>query len=131
MHTGLPMNITTGSDISQTGINSDRPNLVLSNAYLSTSDPRYFLNRGAFQNQAPGTFGNLGRDVLIAPGAVNFDFALSRTFRYRERWRLEARGEAFNAINHTNFNAPTTNLSNSKFGVIQSARATPAFCSSP
>ncbi|HZT33805.1 MAG TPA: TonB-dependent receptor [Bryobacteraceae bacterium] len=121
VHSGLPMNITTGTDISQTGINADRPNLTLSDAYLAASDPRYYLNRAAFQNQAPGTFGNLGRDVLIAPGAVNVDFALSRLFHYRERWQVEARAEAFNAINHANFNAPTTNLSNSKFGVIQGA----------
>jgi hypothetical protein len=48
--------------------------------------------------------------------------ALSRLFRYRERWQLEARAEAFNAINHANFDGPTTNLSNSKFGIIASAQ---------
>lgn len=59
--------------------------------------------------------------MLIAPGAVNFDFSLSRLFRYRERYELEARAEAFNAINHPNFHAPNLNLSTSTFGVITSA----------
>ena len=40
-----------------------------------------YLNPACFWTQAPGTFGNLGRDVLRAPGAINFDFALTRTFR--------------------------------------------------
>jgi hypothetical protein len=35
--------------------------------------------------------------------------------------RLEARGEAFNVINHTNFADPTTNLSSSNFGRILNA----------
>jgi hypothetical protein len=77
-----------------------------------------------------GTFGNLGRDVLVAPRAFNFDLAFSRTFPFRERWRLEARAEAFNLINHTNFNAPSTALSSSTFGVINGA-GDPAFCSWP
>ena len=106
MRSGLPMNITDGADISQTGIGLDRPNLILPNAYLSTSNPTLYLNRAAFQNQAAGTFGNLGRNVLIGPGAINFDVALTRTFRIRERWQLTPRAEAFNVINHTNFAAP-------------------------
>jgi hypothetical protein len=91
-----------------------------------------FINRAAFQTQAPGTFGNLGRDVVSGPGMVELDCALSRIFRLRERWQLEARAEAFNVINHPNFvgsnptlypsqTALTTTLSSSTFGQIQSA----------
>ena len=121
VHTGLPINITDGQDISQTGIGLDRPNLVSTAAYVHASDPRSYLARGAFQTQAPGTFGNLGRDAFTAPGTVNFDLALSRTFHMTERWQLESRAEAFNVINHTNFNGPTTGLNSSNFGVINSA----------
>jgi hypothetical protein len=120
MHTGIVMNVTTGVDTSQTGIGLDRPNLVLPNAYLSASDPTRYLNRAAFQNQAAGTFGNLGRDVLVPPGAVNFDLSLSRRFHITERWQLEGRAEALNVINHPNFAAPGTTLSSSAFGVITS-----------
>lgn len=129
---GLPLNITDGTDISQTGIGLDRPNLILPNAYSSGSNPLYVINRAAFQNQAAGTFGTLGRNALVGPGAVNVDFSLSRTFHFRERWGLEARAEAFNVINHPNFvgTNPTvrpaqtglsTSLNSSTFGVIQSA----------
>jgi outer membrane receptor protein involved in Fe transport len=121
MRTGIPMNISTGADISQTGIGLDRPNLILPNVYLSASDPTRLLNRAAFQNQAAGTFGNLGRDVLHAPSTISFDLALSRIFHFKERWQLEARAEAFNVINHARFNAPSTTLSSSTFGVITGA----------
>lgn len=115
------MLVQVGTDISQTGIGNDRPDLIAPNsAYLSGSNPIYYLNRAAFQNPAPGTFGTLGRDALFGPGQVSFNLALSRTFHLKERWRLEGRFEAFNVINHANFNLPNVTFSNSQFGVISS-----------
>ncbi|MBV9081837.1 MAG: TonB-dependent receptor, partial [Acidobacteriaceae bacterium] len=107
---GLPVTVTTGKDNSLTGINLDRPNLVPGvNPYSASIGPQLqWFNINAFSPNAPGTFGNLGRDVLRGPGQVNVDLALSRIFALTERYRLEARGEAFNAINHTNFNLPRT-----------------------
>jgi hypothetical protein len=46
--------------------------------------------------------------------------ALSRRFSLSERYRLEARFEAFNMVNHTNFAAPAATLSSSSFGRITS-----------
>jgi hypothetical protein len=121
IYSGLPMNIADGTDIAQNGINSDRPNLVSPNVYLSATDARFYADRSAFEIGPAGAFGNLGRNVLVAPGTLNFDMSLSRTFAMTERWRLEARAEAFNVINHTNFKGPATALNSSKFGVITSA----------
>jgi Carboxypeptidase regulatory-like domain len=123
VHSGQPINITDGTDIMQNGINSDRPNLLSADPYYgsSSADSRYWVQRSAFQIGGPEAFGNFGRDVLVAPGAFNFDFSLSRTFVFHERWRLEARAEAFNAINHANYNGPATGLNSSTFGVISSA----------
>jgi hypothetical protein len=120
-HTGLPVNVATGTDNSRSGVGLDRPNLVLPNAYNSALGPSLqFLNAAAFQPNAVGSFGNLGRDVLYGPGLLQLDAALSRLFSFTERFRLEARFEAFNAINHTNFSAPATTLSSSSFGRISS-----------
>ena len=88
-----------------------------------------YLNPAAFTQNAPGTFGNLGRNVLNYPGLAQLDVALSRSFSVRERLKLEARGEAFNAINHTNLTAYTasaysglsTALNSKTFGRITSA----------
>lgn len=123
VRSGLPMLVGAGTDISQTGIGLDRPDLIAPNStYVSGSNPVYYLNRAAFQNPAAGTFGTLGRYPLIGPGVFNFDLALSRTFHLTERWRLEGRFEAFNVINHPNLNAPNVTFSNSQFGVITSAQ---------
>ena len=57
---------------------------------------------------AAGTVGNLGRNTTREPSEFNLDLAVARTFPIRERLRFEIRGEAFNFLNHTNFNAPNT-----------------------
>lgn len=119
--TGLPMNVTTGTDNSLTGVGQDRPNLISPTPYNSEWGPKLqFLTAAAFQANALGTFGSLGRDALFSPGLFQLDAALSRLFSITERCRLEARFEAFNAINHTNFAAPTTALNSSTFGRITS-----------
>ena len=121
MATGFAINITAGRDNSLTGIGLDRPNQVLPNVMSTDSNPRVFLNPAAFAQNATGTFGNLGRTAIHGPGRINFDAALSRTFRLHEKYRLEARFEAFNSINHTNYGNPTTALTSATFGRITSA----------
>ena len=113
--------MTTGTDASLTGVNQDRPNLILPSAYPDNKTPGAFLNRAAFQANAPGTYGNLGRDAVNGPRQVNVDVALSRNFQFRERWRIEARSEAFNMINRANYSNPTTSLNSSNFGRILAA----------
>jgi hypothetical protein len=116
---GSPLNVVTGTDTSLTGIdtsgNLDRPNLIAGvNPYVKTSQSTVqWLNPGAFKANAPGTYGNLGRDVLRGPASLNFDAALSRIFDIHESIRLEFRAEGFNVINHTNFLQPSAT-----YGVI-------------
>jgi hypothetical protein len=107
---GQPLNVTVGKDNSLTGLNNDRPNLVLTNTAATntvcnngTTACRQFLNPAAFSANALGTFGNLGHNALRGPSTVNFDAALSRLFRVTERYSLQARVDAFNVLNHTNF----------------------------
>jgi hypothetical protein len=117
--TSPPVNSIVAADISQTGVGLDRPNLVGGcNPY---GNPQVYLNSACFQVQAAGTFGNLGRNVLIGPGAINVDVALTRTFRFRERWQLTPRAEVFNVINHANFANTGTILGSPQFGVINVA----------
>ena len=121
-YTGLPVNVVTGKDNSLTGEGLDRPNLVSTNTTNAEIGPRLqWLNPAAFTPNPLGTFGNLGRNAVRGPGQIYLDASLSRLFPLTERWRLEARVEAFNAINHTNFNAPNANLGSNTFGRITSA----------
>lgn len=112
---GQPLNLnygtpTEGTDFSRTGLGNDRPTQLLANPYAtsqncgSSSICVQFLNPQAFSTSIPvGTYGDVGRNAVRGPGMFEFDLALSRQFKIGERFRLEARGEAFNVINHTNF----------------------------
>ncbi len=120
--TGLAINLTLGRDNALTGVGLDRPNLVLPNPFSTDPNPRVYLNAAAFAaNTVLGTYSNLGRTAVHGPGRLNFDTSLSRTFRFKERYRIEARFEGFNVINHTNYNNPTTAFSSSNFGKILAA----------
>ncbi len=124
-HTGLPFDITTGQDNSKTGVGRDRPVQVLPDIYSSnwgSSLPQY-LNGAAFVPNATGTFGNVAHNVAVGPGTFEFDASLSRIFAITERWRLEARAEGFNVLNHTNFAAPNSNLSSSTYGQITATQS--------
>ncbi len=138
---GQPLNVTVGKDNSLTGLNNDRPNLMLTDWHATnpvcnngTTPCVQFLNPAAFTANLPGTFGNLGRNALRGPNTVNFDVALSRMFKLTERFSLQARTDAFNVLNHTNFvgaispagtvtgySTLSTNLSASTFGRVQAA----------
>lgn len=123
--TGAALTVTTGKDYSYIGNNpvTDRPNLIEPNAvYNSDIGPGLkWLSPAAFQSNAVGTFGNLGRDIIRGPGVFNFDFGLSRVFKIRESKNIEARLEIFNILNHTNLGAPNLTQTSSTFGVITTA----------
>jgi hypothetical protein len=61
---------------------------------------------GPYARPAAGTFGNLGRDTLFAPGLWNADLSLAKEFNLTERVRFQLRAEAFNAFNHVNLGGP-------------------------
>ncbi len=122
MTSGMPMNITTGQNYSLNSVGLDRPNQILTNAVNSTWGPNLnYLNAAAFTHNPIGGFGNVGAYDLAGPGLISLDLSLVRFFQLTERFQLEARAEAFNAINHTNFNNPNTTETSSTFGRITSA----------
>jgi hypothetical protein len=121
-YTGQPFTITDGGkDISLSGQDQDRPNVVLPNQVIpSIQTQKEWFNQAAFAVQPTGTFGNSGRFNLYGPGSWNMDMALSRVFKFHERFGLEFRGEAFNFFNHANWNSPTVTIGSSTFGQITS-----------
>jgi hypothetical protein len=122
VRSGAPLNVTAGSDTSLTGVGQDRPNIIdPSLAIPANQSAASWLYRGAFANNAPGTYGNVGRDSFRGPNYVNLDFSLSRIFAVHEGWQLEVRGESFNALNHANLKNPNVTLSSSNFGIITTA----------
>ena len=47
-----------------------------------------------------------------------FDLGISENFKLAESWKLQLRGEFFNAMNHVNPGDPNLNLSAAQFGKI-------------
>jgi hypothetical protein len=131
-HTGLPVNITQSSEIPGS---SQRPNgdprlLKLANPTKNGAAVQYFdspqtdttnfaltptgpvyntINGVRTQIVATG-FGNVSRDSNRAPGEVDFDASVSKDFKIWESLNFQFRVDAFNVINHTNFQAPSGSL---------------------
>ena len=81
-----------------------------------------WFNTAAFAQPAAGALGNLGRNTERGPGVNNLDLALFKNFTVTRGIRLQFRLESFNALNHTQFAAVSTNLAASNFGVVTAAR---------
>jgi hypothetical protein len=85
-----------------------------------TPSPSCFPSSAQVQaNPALATYGTLPRNFFRGPSVVNMDMSLSKsTFLFRERVKLEIRGDFFNIFNHAEFNNPITNISSSQFGQV-------------
>jgi hypothetical protein len=86
-----------------------------------------WFNPAAFSTPPAYTFGNLGRNTVYVygPGLQTVDVALVPNFALKERLGFQIRGEAFNALNHTNLGTPNRFVNEPQFGTITDA-ATPA-----
>jgi len=127
LQSGLPFNVTTGTDVNLDGNNNDRANLM-GNPFLDPNRARSavtaaWFNTGAFVVPSAGTDGNTQRNLLTGPGSKNVDLALARNFKIRERLSLQARGEFTNAFNLVNLSNPTGSMNSALFGQIRSASA--------
>jgi hypothetical protein len=71
----------------------------------------YFVGSGSARRQVlPTAIGTLGRDVVRAPGELDLDLSVGRAFALKENLTFTIRAEAYNALNHTNFDAPSSSL---------------------
>src|SRR5262249_37789752 len=57
--------------------------------------PNQYFDVNVFELQPAGTIGNLGRNTLIGPALVNFDFSLFKEFRPAEGKTIQFRTEMF------------------------------------
>ncbi len=68
--------------------------------------PGKYFNPNSFIQPLPGTYGNVGRNVLQGPGLTELDLSLAKRFALSERFNLQFRAESFNLLNRANLNAP-------------------------
>jgi hypothetical protein len=102
------------------GNNLERPNLI-GNPNAGPKTPADWLNTAAFAVPAQNTFGTAGRNVVTGPGLTAFDLSLQKQVTLHESVKLQVRLDAYNALNHANFNLPGRIFGAANFGVISSA----------
>jgi hypothetical protein len=84
-----------------------------------------WFNRTAFAAPPVSSYrvGNEKRGVIEGPGFNHLDVGLFRNFNIYEGLVFQLRGEAYNALNHTNWQAVgTTATTSSSFGQVTSTR---------
>jgi hypothetical protein len=83
-----------------------------------------WFNRGAFDTPLPTEYraGNEKRGVIEGPGFSRLDVGLFRNFKITEGTSFQLRGEAFNTLNHTNYQGINTTATSTAFGQVTSAR---------
>jgi len=127
LQTGNPFTISA-PDVSGTGGNHDsRANCISDPFAGAASDPSayvssgsgFFINPAAFSAPTTGTFGSCRPYSVHGPGYEDVDLSLFKSFSITESKRLEFRTEFFNAFNHANFAAPSSNIAfPSSFGKV-------------
>jgi hypothetical protein len=126
--TGFPVTISSDGDRSlegslPNGVNNrslDRPDLAPGPLQLNgnpASGSPYF-NTSLFTPNAPGTPGTASRRFFHGPGAINFDLALHRSFKFTEARAMEFRLETFNTFNHAEFFGPVAVNGDSDSGLF-------------
>ncbi len=113
IQSGIPFSVLTGTGITPSNVNDflnspDRPDMLQPNAVLG-GITRYFDPK-AYALQEPGHLGNSPRNSVRGPGFADIDLSLTKQFKTSEKTNLEFRAEAFNLINHPNFDLPVNTL---------------------
>jgi len=126
LRSGFPQSVLSGFDNSLSANGRDFADVVGNPKRLAGVDPLVkWFNTAAFAQNAIGTFGNAGRNIIRGPSAFTVDVSLFKNFTAHESWKLQVRGEAFNVCNHGNLGDPTMTLSNANFGRILNTSTPP------
>jgi hypothetical protein len=131
IRSGRPFTVTNGNvDANLDGVATDRARLI-GNPFLSNPTADRWFNIEAFAQNPIVTGnpvdGNSPRNLLTGPGFTVVDMALSRDFRFAERYRLRLRVEGTNVFNIVNYDQPNSSvpanvLTSTTFGRISSAK---------
>ena len=130
---GAPFSVTNQTDRARTGDSRVRstsggqrpdynPLPGCSVNAVNPGNPSNYIRTECFSWPKLGQLGNLGRNTLRGPGLLTFDFSVLKNWQLRrEGVRLQFRAEAFNLLNHANFQAPKTKIFDGSGNVISTA----------
>lgn len=120
---GVALTTTDAADITGSPTEAARPDIV-GNAVISKGQrgESHFFNTAAFARPAKDSLGDAGKYNLRGPGINNLDMGLYKNIYLKERYRFQLRWEAYNALNHTQFNGVDTTALFNPAGVQTNAR---------
>ena len=118
---------TTGLDPGGVGLlvgpSTGRPDAVTNPQMGAPHHYPQWFNASAFTPVPAGQYrvGNAPTGNIVGPGYFNADVSLFKNVKLEGPLNVQLRAEAFNVLNHTNFNAISTAEQNSNFGQVTGA----------
>jgi hypothetical protein len=127
-NSGLPLAFTTTNNTNSFG-GSQFPDISDRSLLPIANQSRFaWFNMSVVSQPAAFTYGNAPRYLgeVRAQATNQMDLGLTKTFALPwENIKLNFRADAFNAFNHNQFSAPSTNFSALTFGQVTASRSTP------
>ncbi len=132
LRSGLPFTPTINGDVANTGVSSQRPQVVGTPQIVGSPSCWFYISANpscvaldpsgtnAFAAPATYTYGNGGRNILKADPLKQLDFTAMKNFRIDDKRSLEFRAEIFNLTNHPVFAAPSTAINSSSGAQVSS-----------
>ena len=130
LRSGIPFTPTINGDVANTGVTSQRPQVIGSPTYVGSPSCWFYVAANsactaldptgvsAFAAPATYTYGDGGRNTLRANGLKQVDFSMLKTIPFDEIRQLQLRAEVFNILNHPTFSAPGTAINSSTGGQV-------------
>jgi hypothetical protein len=122
LQSGAPFTVNLGTDRANIGSGpAQRPDATCDPNVGGAQTSQQWFNASCFSLPGPFTFGNAGRNTVLAPGYADVDTGLQKNVAMANGARLELRWEIFNLLNRTNFDVPNRTAFTLNFGRIFSA----------
>ncbi len=122
---GLPFTVTTSGTPTNTGASAGRADVVSGAArYPTTKTVKQWFNPAAFSVPTAYNWGNSKRNILRGPDEINLDGSAEKRIPIKEGTDLLFRFEAFNMLNHAQFQIPAAVIAVGGVGSITSTSNT-------
>jgi len=117
--TGQPFYITaSGSSLNTPGETQTADQVAAVQLLHGINVGNPWFSTSSFVQPTGVRFGTSGRNLLSGPGLFALNLALSKHFKFTERFDLELRAETFNFTNTPQFSNPQGSLTSSTFGYV-------------
>ena len=120
VRTGFALTVFDGAGQSlQSPRGIERPDSLCNGATKASGPDDIWIDINCFKHAPKGQFGTTGHNTVTGPGFWNLDLALSKNLYLDDKRYLTLKIEAFNALNHANWGAPNSDISDpTSFGRI-------------